>query len=68
MTNVTRVLEISDMKQGDKCPNCSNGHLVEGKGKLDQSGQTHITTTTIECPTCGLKVWRSATNTRWEKS
>lgn len=42
-----------------KCPTCGKD-MAEGKGELEQSGQTHLPTTTWTCTDCGVKTWEPA--------
>jgi C4-type Zn-finger protein len=45
-----------------KCPNCIQfpSTLEKGEGRLDQSGEQYLVTTTWECKACGYKVWERA--------
>jgi C4-type Zn-finger protein len=54
---------MNSMKPEEKkgnCPQCHDVDLVEGEGKLDQSGQTHLVTKTWTCNSCGYKRWDPA--------
>jgi hypothetical protein len=51
-----------------ECPQCSKPdqkrYLTQGQGQLDQSGQTHLDTTTWTC-NCGYKDWERAAGAPW---
>jgi len=52
------------MEDTKKCPDCKDGKMVRGDGALEQSGITHLVTTTWECP-CGRKEFEPARMTPW---
>ncbi len=51
------------------CPMCKGleqpRYMKKGVGELEQSGQTHIPTTTWTCE-CGYKTWEPARSTPWK--
>jgi hypothetical protein len=44
---------------------CSGGELVCREGRLEQSGETFLPTTTWSCGLCGYAVWEPALGVRW---
>lgn len=50
--------KVRDVKeQSGNCPYCHKSDLVEGVGRLDQSGEQYLPTRTWTCDGCGYKDW-----------
>lgn len=53
------------MSDSVRCQMCSDGVLVRGPGRLEQSGATYLPTTVWSCALCGFARYEAALGTAW---
>lgn len=56
------------MAEPRPCPMCRDGELVRREGRLEQSGDTYLPTTTWTCGLCGYAKWEPAMGVRWRSA
>ena len=50
------------------CPICRGGSLVRGEGKLEQSGDSYLSTVVWSCARCEYKQYEPATGAHWRSA